>query len=63
MAVDVNLFRRAAVDHALPISGLDAKDADHVQITTRTGQGSGQQIELQRENGRWEIKQVWQWIA
>ena len=53
----------ASIDHDLPISHLEAKDADHIEITTSTGDGSGQQIDLQRENARWKITQVGQWNA
>ena len=52
-----------SIDHELPISHLEAKDADHVEVSTSTGHGSGQQIDLQRENARWKIVQVWQWNA
>ena len=53
----------ASIDHDLPILHLEAKDADHIEITTSTGNGSGQRIDLQRENARWKIMQVGQWNA
>ena len=58
---------RTSIDHTLPIFSLVVTDADHAQITTRTdkrsGQGSGQQIDLTRKNGRWNIAQVGEWFA
>ena len=52
------------VDRGLPIAAMHAQDRGHVKVRTAGKDGgSGQEIDLRREQGRWEIEKVWMWNA
>ena len=52
------------VDRGLPIAALHAQDRGHVKVrTAEKDRGSGQEIDLWRKQGRWEIEKVWMWYA
>ena len=53
-----------SVDRGLPVTSVQVQDRGHVKVrTSGKDGGSGQEIDLRRDHGRWEIGTVGMWNA